>query len=464
MVDGVYKYFLKPSKKLTESEEIPETIKVNGKERPTRNSNNKLIHTTIQGIENFWKWFGDSEVVDKRGRPLVVYHGTDKSFDTFRNKNRGLVYYFTPSAINASSYSGSTNSNIIQVYIKSENPYRGGKEEELLEAIKRGDDYYPYSLYNIKEYLYSGNPMPFHLPSTIKALKKMGYDGFVEIESNTEQYGVFSPNQIKSAIGNNGDFSDKSNKITEAAPTEQLKSMIYYHGTASKDAAMNILKNGIQAPELETKRGSQLTPVKGRVYITPKLTYAMVYAIGMSGAFGSKSYQVPYEGNEEKFKHVFSSYVGKHGGRYGYVFTIDGKDLHDIQPDEDEVGELYHIIKNKSLDYYSSRESDISVKVYEKIQKDESLQRRFVYFFERVVGEYTLNKIKQGEYAYYASGGKTALKKMSDEMKLELAQLGIHLSHGGTIIPKECWEIDKTLLGSLKEDGSNFFELAKKIS
>ena len=30
----------------------------------------------------FKAWFGDSKVVDKSGRPRVVYHGTRSSFDT----------------------------------------------------------------------------------------------------------------------------------------------------------------------------------------------------------------------------------------------------------------------------------------------------------------------------------------------------------------------------------------------
>ena len=39
------------------SEAIPETIKVNGKDRPTTNSKGQLIHPTVEGIENFWEWF-----------------------------------------------------------------------------------------------------------------------------------------------------------------------------------------------------------------------------------------------------------------------------------------------------------------------------------------------------------------------------------------------------------------------
>lgn len=54
---------------------IGETIVVDGVERPTKNSNGDLIGNTVESLTNFWKWFGDSKVVDEDGRPLVVYHG-----------------------------------------------------------------------------------------------------------------------------------------------------------------------------------------------------------------------------------------------------------------------------------------------------------------------------------------------------------------------------------------------------
>lgn len=38
---------------------IPETIKVNGNSRPTRNSKGYLIYPTKDGIRKFWEWFDD---------------------------------------------------------------------------------------------------------------------------------------------------------------------------------------------------------------------------------------------------------------------------------------------------------------------------------------------------------------------------------------------------------------------
>ena len=49
---------------------LPATITVDGVERSTTNSDGKPIHPTAEGVRNFWQWFGDSEVVDSKGRPL----------------------------------------------------------------------------------------------------------------------------------------------------------------------------------------------------------------------------------------------------------------------------------------------------------------------------------------------------------------------------------------------------------
>ena len=63
--------------------DLPDTIEINGKQRSTLNSDGKPIAQTEEAVRNFYKWFGDSKVVDDQGRPLVVYHGTNKEFDTF---------------------------------------------------------------------------------------------------------------------------------------------------------------------------------------------------------------------------------------------------------------------------------------------------------------------------------------------------------------------------------------------
>ena len=126
---------LRPKKK-TEAAEKPaadepqlndlpmSTIEVDGKRRPTSNSNGKPIHPTNEGIRNFWRWFGDSKVVDEQGRPLVVYHGSTEDFDEFQIPNGGAYFAEDPqvSANYSVDDSGSYHA-IGEFYLKADRPF-----------------------------------------------------------------------------------------------------------------------------------------------------------------------------------------------------------------------------------------------------------------------------------------------------------------------------------------------------
>lgn len=106
---------------------IPDTIEVDGKTRPTTNSNGQPLAQTEEGVRNFWRWFGDSKVVDAEGRPLVVYHGTPGStFEVFDKSRVGTNvilpvgapkgFYFAKDRKLATRYGG----NVIEAYIAGE--------------------------------------------------------------------------------------------------------------------------------------------------------------------------------------------------------------------------------------------------------------------------------------------------------------------------------------------------------
>jgi DNA repair protein RadC len=80
---------------------LPKTININGKERPTTNNLGKPIAQSEQAIRNFYEWFGDSKVVDKDGRPLVVYHQTKADWDVYDKSkvHAGKHDFLTPTAI-----------------------------------------------------------------------------------------------------------------------------------------------------------------------------------------------------------------------------------------------------------------------------------------------------------------------------------------------------------------------------
>lgn len=146
----------------------------------------------------FKKWFGKSKVVDKNGKPLVVYHGSNKSFNTFSSKPDGT--YFTTD-LNHDFIKGTNYT--IPVYITIKKPYYALNRYEVESAIYSGD--------------WNNNK------SFAKELNKKGYDGIIykggkdtQYEGiNSPQYVVFKPNQIKSATNNNGEFSTKNDNINK---------------------------------------------------------------------------------------------------------------------------------------------------------------------------------------------------------------------------------------------------------
>jgi hypothetical protein len=169
------------------SRAITDTITVDGKERPTTNSNGQLIHQTEEGIRNFWKWFGDSKVVDSQGRPLVVYHGTDQDFSEF---NDGDIYFARDSSYAEELVSTKDKTRIVEAYLSIQNPL-----VVTLDDMNFGDPEIE------KEYQYKA--------------RKNGKDGiiFKEEDGFFESYVAVKPNQIKSAIGNQGTFSPQSPDI-----------------------------------------------------------------------------------------------------------------------------------------------------------------------------------------------------------------------------------------------------------
>lgn len=237
-----------------------ETIKVDGKERSTRNSKGQLIHPTKEGIENFWKWFKDSEVMDKQGRPLVVYHGTNADFTSFSaeasssktgNPSAQLGFYFSTDHAEASRYArdwGTADGRVIPAMLSISNPYEMPYREfdDLAMAV------YRTGISGLTPLDAQGRPTPEVRKRLAKAdtdaraaalarkaeLIAAGYDGIVVNRGKaTEEWIAFSPTQIKSAIGNRGTFSPTEPSIVrEEQP--KLKNKLFDHLTKEERAEL----------------------------------------------------------------------------------------------------------------------------------------------------------------------------------------------------------------------------------
>jgi hypothetical protein len=161
----------------------------------------------------FKAWFGDSKVVDGKGKPLVVYHGTGADFDEFTSdKSRqrdgaflGQGHYFTTHRDRAEAYAqnnvvaGGGTPNVKSVYLSIENPYMAKMGEAVPSQsvlIGRGHD---------GVILNMGPEDPF--------LAKL--EGREPNPQDEMEIVAFQPHQIKS-VGNRGTFDPASAKIHES--------------------------------------------------------------------------------------------------------------------------------------------------------------------------------------------------------------------------------------------------------
>ena len=117
----------------------------------------------------FKRWFGDSKVVDEKGEPLVVYHGSTADIAAFDPALQGSAtswhkggFFFAKDSALAGQYAEGSGANVTAAFVAVENP----------------------------------------APSYSDFVEKPEYDGFV----NSRIVVARKPEQIKSAIGNRGTF------------------------------------------------------------------------------------------------------------------------------------------------------------------------------------------------------------------------------------------------------------------
>ncbi len=168
----------------------------------------------------FWKWFGDSKVVDKHGNPLVVYHGSSNTFNAFKhmNRRRGGLIYFSRRQKDAMEYARNSerehvtdkeNSKpvIYSVYLRLENPFDSDNKNHVEKVSRLLLKHEGRDLESWIKYLEVGEftMIEYSAPE----IKQAGFDGALVREwkddpANKRDFAVFKPSQIKSATGNDG--------------------------------------------------------------------------------------------------------------------------------------------------------------------------------------------------------------------------------------------------------------------
>ncbi len=187
----------------------------------------------------FKKWFKSSKVVDESGKPLRVYHGTPvrgiTTFDPSRAGSRtdfgnvGVGIYTTPQSWVAKAYAKDPDSRtasddlegeVLPLYLAIENPLRVIYDENYKSRIVQA----ARSIGVTADPDWRG-PSPgnrkFSEQFTAKA-QEAGYDGVftTDVDGGIVEAVAFRPEQIKSAIGNNGQFDPANPSIlkSESAP------------------------------------------------------------------------------------------------------------------------------------------------------------------------------------------------------------------------------------------------------
>lgn len=212
--------------------------------------------------ENFKQWFGNSVVRKPDGSPLVVYHGTNQPISSFSKLRRGMstnagsarkAYFFTDSPEVADKYAANAARVVrsdVSKYEKTVKEFQ--KQIERLERVARAtgnwepyeravEEYEKYDIDTMREddiigqnvlpvYLRIENPAVHDfegmgintggLEDLVTAAIKNGNDGLIlkniiDPEPVSNHYVVFKPTQIKSAIGNKGEFNPKKSDITK---------------------------------------------------------------------------------------------------------------------------------------------------------------------------------------------------------------------------------------------------------
>lgn len=260
-----------PGEFATKRTSIPQTRQISSRgdtetiKLPNVNSKGQQITSVKQALQNFWNWFGRSEAVDAKGRPLVFFHGTGGNVSQFKTmiptKNTGMFgdsydakragLFFTVDTKMSNHFADRSGGNVMPVYLKMENPADFTKNLYQVEQALESAGYNIRMLTSV-QYQWELFDEEFGGPDLVAALKKSGYDSAIiwdnePVENGKEfkSYVVFSGAQVKSAVGNKGTYNQSDEVVNEDQSSfaswfngskvvdQSGKPLVVYHGSRS---------------------------------------------------------------------------------------------------------------------------------------------------------------------------------------------------------------------------------------
>lgn len=190
---------------------------------------NAVEEAGIPDTLEFALFYGGSSLRENDNTPIPMYHGASAVIDVFRDDKPIFV---SPNARFAEDFAvvrsdeTGLKPKIYPVWVRTETTFDYGNPEHRADVIaevisnrRKPDDpvrqrpvYLErskkwYSIEDIDEDLSNGLWSTIEDPAIQRAIRKLGHDGFIVREAGQDNLAVFSPNQLKSITGNEGQFS-----------------------------------------------------------------------------------------------------------------------------------------------------------------------------------------------------------------------------------------------------------------
>jgi SAM-dependent methyltransferase len=202
----------------------------------------------------FKKWFGESEVITRNGKPRIMYHGTGwtnlSEFRSYRSRNQIAGFFafdpqfanefaviYAPQSFNDDEEDDSgikKSATIYPVYLSLKKVFDIRKKEDR-DAVSFDQ------LVDRNGWVEGRNGWTWTVleqPELVSRMKRSGFDAFIDFEngSKLEPTGIaaFDPRNIKSAIGNRGTFDPTDPDIRnpmKTNPMDPRSSMTQIEGT-----------------------------------------------------------------------------------------------------------------------------------------------------------------------------------------------------------------------------------------
>lgn len=174
-----------------------------------------------------------SKIVDEQGKPMVLYHGTGSDFNDFRY-TQDIGFHFGTAFQSSNIAELYEEGSVMPVYLKINNPLKTKDafawyhiRPTMNVLIDSGVITQDEADAILNDKLKSENEK---LKDVKKILSEKGYDGIlyenVTGEGEGISYIVFSPDQIKSATGNNGNFDQNDFNILRRTITTPLENVV----------------------------------------------------------------------------------------------------------------------------------------------------------------------------------------------------------------------------------------------